>query len=197
MVVYDVYTVFMGLDSSYVIPRYFQEDFTELPDKLAVLQRYREQGFTDRNETIRKVLVSCLGTPPSNNTDELSLRNVREGYGIDSSTSRLRGAWRRAFPGLDESTVTDQVSRIVGFANQNGMQMGEDSTQGHVVTFACSPEAKEKLVYRSEAYGHPSEEGRQSPSTTCIHVSRTCAARIRVLHVRRTQCGSSDKRHYH
>lgn len=161
MVVYDVYTVFMGLDSSYVIPRYFQEDFTELPDKLAVLQRYREQGFTDRDEIIRKVLVSCLGTPPSKNTDELALRNVREGYGIDSSTSRLRDAWRRAFPDLEESAVAYQVRQIVEFAKQNGMRMGEDASQGHVVIFACTPEAKEMLVYRSEAYGHPSEEGRQ------------------------------------
>jgi hypothetical protein len=161
MVVYDVYTVFMGLNSSYVIPRYFQEDFAELPDKLAVLQRYRQQGFTDRDEIIRKVLVSCLGTPPSKNTDELALRHVREGYGIDSSSSRLRDAWGRAFPGLDESTVASQVSQIVKFAKKNGMRMGEDADQGHVVTFACTPEAKEMLVYRSEAYGHPSENGRQ------------------------------------
>lgn len=161
MVVYDLYTVLMGLDKSYVIPRYFQEDFIELPDKLAVLQRYREQGFTDRDEMIRKVLVSCLGTPPSKNTDEVALRNVREGYGIDSSTSRLRNAWRRAFPDLEETAVADQVSQIIRFANKNGMRMGEEGDQGHLVTFACTADAKEMLVYRSHAYGHPSEEGRQ------------------------------------
>ena len=160
MVVYDVYTVFMGLDRSYVIPRYFQDDFTELPNKLAV-QRYIKQGFTDRDEIIRKVLVSCLGTPPSNKTDEVALRNVREGYGIDSSSSRLRDAWGRAFPGLDKGTVSYQVSQIVEFARENGMRMGEDADQGHVVTFACTSEAIEKLVYRSHAYGHPSEGGRQ------------------------------------
>ena len=67
----------------------------------------------------------------------------------------------RAFPSLNESTVSYQVRQIVEFARKNGMRMGEDADQGHVVTFTCTSEAKEMLVYRSEAYGHPSEDGRQ------------------------------------